>query len=137
MPTRKEIEAVLANHFRTWNAQDKEGWMANFSEDFVAEDPVGGLLKKGREAQEKSWENSFKDGHCWKLEPILVAVCANQAGLHVKNTGMVNGKPVEFHTIEVWKFNDDCKVCDCRTYFNPADGDEVDPYFAQLTAQAD
>jgi hypothetical protein len=132
MPTRKQIEAVLENHFKTWNAQEKEAWMANFSDNLRVEDPVGGLVKIGREAMEKSWENSFKDGHCWTLIPVVTAVCANQAGLHVKNVGKVNGKPVEFDTIEVWTFDDDCKVCDCKTYFNPAEGDEVDPYFAQL-----
>lgn len=133
MPTKREkIEAVLQNHFDTWNSRNKEAWMANFADDLVVEDPVGGLLKKGRDALEKSWENSFKDGHGWTLEPVLIAVCANKAGLHVKNIGMVDNKPVEFDTIEVWTFNDDFKVNDCRTFFNPAEGDQVDPYFAQV-----
>jgi steroid Delta-isomerase len=132
MPTREQIEAVLRNHFDTWNRRDKAAWMANFADDLEVEDPVGGLLKRGRQALEQSWENSFKDGHGWTLEPVLITVCTNKAALHVKNIGKVNNKPVEFDTIEIWTFNEECKVNDCRTYFNPAPGDEVDPYFAQV-----
>jgi steroid Delta-isomerase len=131
MPTREQIEAALRAHFKTWNAREKDAWMSLFADNLVVEDPVGGLLKTGKQALENSWENSFKDGHGWHLEPVVMAVCTNKAGLHVKNVGKVNNKPVEFDTIEIWTFDDDCKVCDCRTYFNPAPGDEVDPYFAQ------
>jgi ketosteroid isomerase-like protein len=132
-PTRQQVEAAIKNHFETWNRGDKEGWMANFAEDFVAEDPVGGLLKTGRQANEDSWENSFKNGHSWKLEATFMQICTNKAALLVKNIGKVNDEPVEFESIEIWAVNGEGKIYDIRVYFNPAEGDEVDPYFQQLS----
>jgi ketosteroid isomerase-like protein len=95
MPSKAQIEQAIRNHFEAWNSKDKARWLANFAEDVRLEDPVGGLPKIGRDGLEKSWLNSFKDGHDWKIEVVLMQVCADQAALHVKNHGKVDNNPVE------------------------------------------
>ena len=95
MPSKAQIEQAIRNHFEAWNSKDKARWLANFAEDVRLEDPVGGLPKIGRDGFEKSWLNSFKDGHDWKIEVVLMQVCADQAALHVKNHGKVDNNPVE------------------------------------------
>ncbi|HKY89755.1 MAG TPA: nuclear transport factor 2 family protein [Nevskiaceae bacterium] len=134
MPTKAQIEQAIRNHFEAWNAKDKARWLANFADGIRMEDPVGGLPKVGREALEKSWTNSFKDGHDWKLEVVVMQICADQAALHVKNHGVVDRRPVELDSIEIYTIDDAGKVAYVRTYFNPPDGQQLDPYFLQQPA---
>ncbi|MBA6414187.1 nuclear transport factor 2 family protein [Parahaliea sp. F7430] len=133
MPTKDQVENAINEHFDAWNAMDQERWSANFSDDIVFEDPYGGPLKTGRDAVKHSWENSFKDGAVWKLEPLLTQICLDQAALVVRSTGSVKGKPVTLEGIEIYTVNDQGKVCHIRTYFNPPEGFELDPYFSQVS----
>ena len=131
MPSKAQIEHAIRNHFEAWNSKDKARWLANFADDVRLEDPVGGLPKIGKDGLEKSWLNSFKDGHDWKIEVVLMQVCADQAALHVKNHGKVDNNPVELDSIEIYTINDAGKVAYIRTYFNPPTGQQLDPYFLQ------
>ena len=132
MPTNEQIQQAIKNHFEAWNNKDKARWFANFAEDIVLEDPVGGPTKIGKEALEKSWENSFKEGHEWIIKPMVMQICTNQAALSVKNYGKVEGVPVELDSIEIYTINDAGKVSYIKTYFNPPSGQTLDPYFMQL-----
>ncbi len=136
MPSRAQIEHAIRTHFEAWNSKDRQRWFDNFADDIVLEDPVGGPTKIGREALLKSWENSFKDGHDWRLKPMVMQICADQAALCVRNYGKVDGVPVELDSIEIYTVNDAGKVSYIRTYFNPPEGQALDPYFVQLQPPA-
>ena len=49
-PAREAVE----QHAARWNARDREGWLALYSDDVVFEDPVGKAPKPGRSAAEGS-----------------------------------------------------------------------------------
>lgn len=49
----------------------------------------------------------------------------------VCSTGFFNGQPVSLEGIEIYTVNDNGKICHVRTYFNPPEGVELDPYFSQ------
>ena len=74
MPTKEVIESTMKNHFESWNSKDKDRWIANWDENVVMYDPVGGPDKQGIAALEDTWENSFKDGHSWKIEPVSIGL---------------------------------------------------------------
>jgi len=131
MPTRSQIEQAMHTHFDAWNAEDRERWIANFSDDMVFEDPVGGPTKNGPEAVRMSWDSSFKPGELWKIHPMLMQICADQAACQVRSSGTVNGRPIEIDGIEVYTINDEGKVCYIRTWFTPPEGVELDPYFME------
>lgn len=132
MPTRQQIEQAIHTHFDAWNKQDKTRWMANFAADAVLEDPVGGPKKVGRDAVEKSWDHSFKEGHFWTIEPVLMQICTDQAALHVRSKGTVDGTAIEIDGIEIYTIDDAGKVAYIRTYFNPPEGQALDPYYMQV-----
>lgn len=132
MPTKQQIEHALDEHFSAWNSKDRARWFANFSDNIVMEDPYGGPKKEGRSALEHSWENSFKDGHEWKIEPTLTQICKDQAAVVVRNHGKVDNNPVTLESIEIYTIDDQGKVCHIRTYFNPPEGAQLDPYFMQV-----
>ena len=131
MPTRAQIEQAIFTHFDAWNARDRARWTANWADDVILEDPVGGPTKRGREAVDASWDNSFKEGHTWTIDYVLMQICKNEAALHVVSTGTVDNDPVRLETIEIYTVNDAGKICYCKTYFNPPPGQKLDPYFME------
>jgi hypothetical protein len=134
MPTRVQIEQAMQTHFDAWNALDRARWEANFASDIVFEDPVGGPTKEGVEADRLSWENSFKDGQTWHIEPVLMQVCSDQAACQVRSTGVIAGKTIVLEGIEVYTINDAGKVAYIRTWFTPPEGAVLDPYFMEAHA---
>ena len=105
--------------------------MNNWTEDIIMYDPVGGPNKEGKTALEETWKNSFKDGHHWKIEPIFMQICENQAALHVKNYGTVENEPIELDSIEIYWINEDGKIYQVQTYFGPPEGRTLDPFFSK------
>ena len=129
MPSRERVEQTLRTHFEAWNAGDRERWLRNWRDDVVMQDPVGGPEKRGRAAVEKSWEQSFQPGHTWRLEPLFLQVCEDQAAVHVRNHGSIDGEAVVLDSIEIYWVDDDGKVFRVQTYFSPPEGRSLDPFF--------
>ncbi len=134
MPTKAQIEQAMHTHFDAFNAQDKQRWSANFASDIIFEDPIGGPKKHGPAAVELSWENSFKQGHTWRIEPLLMQICKDQAACHVRSSGAIDGKPIVVEGIEVYTIDESGKVSYIRTWFTPPEGTELDPYFMEAPA---
>ena len=131
MPTRAQIETTLRTHFEAWNAGDRERWIDNWHPDVVMLDPVGGLEKRGRKSVEESWDKSFQEGHSWRLESIFMSICEDQAAVHVRNHGVMDGESVVLDSIEIYWVDDDGKVVRVQTYFSPPDGQTLDPFFSK------
>lgn len=131
MPTRAQVENALRTHFEAWNAKDRARWIANWHPDVVMQDPVGGPEKKGRAAVEASWDRSFQPGHDWRLEVVFQQICLDQAAVHVRNHGTVDGRQFVMDSIELYWIGDDGRVKRVQTYFSPPEGQALDPYFMQ------
>ena len=129
MPTSTQIENTLRTHFEAWNEGDRARWVANWNADVEMQDPVGGPEKRGIKAVEASWDHSFQTGHRWRLEPIFMSICEDQAAVHVRNHGMIDGKDVILDSIEIYWVGDDAKITRVQTYFSPPEGQTLDPFF--------
>ena len=129
MPTQEQIEKTMRTHFEAWNAGDRDRWLDNWSPDVVMADPVGGPEKRGRKSVEESWDRSFQDGHSWHLEPIFLTICEDQAAVHVRNHGVIDGESVALDSIEIYWVGDDGRVARVQTYFRPPEGQALDPFF--------
>lgn len=129
MPSQAQIEKTLRTHFDAWNAGDRERWLDNWHPDVVMMDPVGGPEKRGRKSVEESWDRSFQEGHSWRLEVIFMSICEDQAAVHVRNHGVLNGEDVVVDSIEIYWVGDDGKVSRVQTYFSPPEGQTLDPFF--------
>ena len=132
LPSPEKVEAALRTHFDAWNEGNRSRWLANWDSSVVLEDPVGGPMKEGLGAVEQSWDNSFKEGHSWRLEPIFMSICEDQAAVHVRNHGVLDGNAVEMDSIEIYRIGDNGKIVRVQTYFSPPDGQALDPFFTQV-----
>jgi len=131
MPSHVQIENALRTHFEAWNAGDRSRWIANWNPDVVMQDPVGGPEKRGIASVEKSWDRAFQSGHSWRLEPLFMSICEDQAAVHVRNHGEIDGKPVVLDSIEIYWVDDDGRVGRVQTYFSTPEGQALDPFFMQ------
>jgi ketosteroid isomerase-like protein len=135
MPSRELVEKTLRTHFEAWNAGDRQRWLDNWRDDAVLCDPVGGPEKRGRAALERTWERSFQPGHHWRIEPLFMQVCQDQAALHVRNRGTIDGEAIELDSIEIYWVDDAGKLARVQTYFSPPEGRTLDPFFMPAESQ--
>lgn len=115
MPTSQQVGNAIKRYIDTYNSGDREGWISCWAENAILEDPVGGPRKGGIRSIEETWDRTIKTGADWKIEAIMIRICGNEAGLHMRN---VNTRDEMFlDSIEFWRFNDECKIDCCRTFF--------------------
>lgn len=119
---------AFAAHCRTWNARDRDGWLALFADDVTFDDPVGVPTKHGRGALEATWANSNQPGRSWRLEPRRVIECANEAAIDLVNVGTIEGREVVVESIEIWRVGPTGLVQAVRVFFEP-DRAVNDPYY--------
>ncbi len=132
MPTDEQIRMTMKRHFETWNSRDRESWLSLWQDDVEMEDPVGGPQKSGRSAVEATWENAFKDGATWTMNPVFIQICGGEAAVHVKNVGNVGGQEIVIESLEIWDFGPTGKVKGLRTFFAPPGEVELDPFFSKI-----
>jgi ketosteroid isomerase-like protein len=129
MPTRDQVETAARTHFEAWNAADHSRWMSIWHPEVITFDPVGGPEKRGPDSIAKMWERAFQPGHSWRLEPVFMSVCGDQAAVHVLSHANLNGDIFKLESIEIYWVGDDGRIARCHTYFTPVEGHALDPYW--------
>lgn len=110
---------AFAEHCRTWNAGDREGWLALFADDVTMDDPVGVPTKHGRAALETTWARSNRPGRAWRLAPRRVVECGDELAVDLLNHGTIDGTAVTVESIEIWRVDAAGLVAAVRVYFQP------------------
>lgn len=129
MSTREQVEAAVQTNFEAWNAADRSRWTPIWNPEVITLDPVGGPEKRGPASIEKMWDRAFQPGHSWRLEPVFMSVCGDQAAVHVVSHGNLDGQIVELESIEIYWVGDDGRIARCHTYFTLKEGQVLDPYW--------
>jgi steroid Delta-isomerase len=121
-PVDPPAVVAVRNHVRFWNAMDRDSWVALFSPAVVFEDPVGSAPKQGKDAVHRSWDNSFKPGRRWTLQPQQIVGGGSEAAVVMLNSGDLAGRQVRVDSIEVFRVDDSGLIVSVRAFFEqPAD----------------
>ena len=129
MPTRDQVESAVRTHIEAWNAADHSRWSAIWHPDLIMFDPVGTREERGSAGIENTWARCFQPGHSWRLEPVFMSVCGDQAAVHILNHGNLNGEIVELETIEIYWVGEDGRIVRLNTYFDLAEGQVLDSHW--------
>lgn len=115
-----ELPAVVAvrAHVDSWNAMDRERWVALFSPDVVFEDPVGSAPKVGLDAVHKTWDRSFTPGRRWTLHPRQVVAGGDEAAVVMHNVGDLGDERVEVNSVEVFRVDASGAIVHVRAFFD-------------------
>ncbi len=128
MSSGTATNAVLS-HCEYWNTRRRDEWMKLFSDAVVFEDPVGAPPKHGPEAIRNSWDRSLTPGREWTLHPLRIVGTAREVAVQMHNKGVLDGREVEVHGIEIWKVDDRGLVVSVRAFFAQPTDFELSPYF--------
>ena len=70
--TKEQIETTMKIHFNTWNNEQQDEWLDNWTDDVVMFDPVGGPDKNGKIAETySSLTNPMSKKVVSKIESLL------------------------------------------------------------------
>lgn len=120
---------VVASFYAALRSNDVEAWLTNFAADAIAHDPVGAPPHSGH-----SGLRAFLSGVLTQFETFGLTedeVFLAPQGAAVKWTGRGrgrNGRPVEFHGIDVFEFDQEGKISSLKAYWDAA------PVMATLAA---
>ena len=120
---------VVARFYAALRSNDVEAWLANFAADAIAHDPVGEPPHHGHTGL-----RNFLSGVLGQFETFGLTednVFHAPQGAAVQWTGRGrgrNGRPVEFHGIDVFEFDHDGKILSLKAYWDAA------PVMATLSA---
>jgi steroid Delta-isomerase len=118
--TADQARKAVLDHVELWNAQDKAAWLALFADDVHYEDPPGTVSSHGRQVMaDYAWDLSFTDTKRWILEAVLIIACGNEAVVHIRNHGSVEGRPAWTDSMEVWAVDGDGLVISVRAFWEP------------------
>jgi steroid Delta-isomerase len=114
-------EKLIKDYFAATRAMDVEAWLANFAEDAVSEDPVGGNLLVGHHAMRQFFLSITSLFEQVGLTEDFVHIVGKEAAVKFTGKGVgKNGKAVTFEGIDVFEFNDAGLIQSLKAYWNPA-----------------
>lgn len=120
---------AIARFYAALRSNDVDAWLAVFAENAVAHDPVGAPPHRGRDGL-----TAFLSGILQRFETFGLTeddVFQAPFSAAVKWTGRGrgrNGRPVEFHGIDVFEFDPEGKISSLDAYWDAA------PVMATLAA---
>ena len=117
-------EAVLRTIERyqsTFSAEDREGWLALFTDDAVLEDPVGSPPHEGREAIAAFWDGVHARTDRGSVRMTQgPAVCGLEAAWAFELDVTSKGRRSLVDIIDHGVFADDGRIRSIRAFWGPA-----------------
>lgn len=127
MATSDDIKATIEQYQATFNASDREGWLALFAPDATVEDPVGAEVKKGHDGLGEFWD------FVHALSPTIAlraagpaCVAGHEAAFPITIVSDLGGTLMAIDAIDVMTFTDDANIATMRAYWDMAAMHEVD-----------
>ena len=119
-PGKRELLNRAENYVSTWNAGDKDAWVANWRSVLNGEirmlDPVGTPEKIGFEEACLQAYDMFQPAVKFRIQPGTLFVCDNEVAWLLENhIGRLDSGQIEY-SIETYRFDDDGSVT-VRTYY--------------------
>lgn len=119
MPTDAAKRATIDRYLQTFCAADRDGWLALFTADAEAIDPVGMPANVGHEAIGAFFDRARPAGMTMIPAIERVAICGNEALLVFRMNalfGETGGMAVDI--VDIFELDDDAKIKRLRAYWD-------------------
>ncbi|WP_145010688.1 nuclear transport factor 2 family protein [Mycobacterium marseillense] len=113
---RELVLGALARHRELFNAGDREGWLANLTDEPLLEEPVGGPIRRGREHFARVFDVTHQSPGVVLPEPDIVVVSGREAAISFK-APTPGGRLTD--VVEIFTVDDDGRVVGVRTFIDP------------------
>lgn len=116
MPEAEKIRETMRTYVERWNAGDRDGWVALFTDDAHHEDPVGGPVNRGPEAIATFWD-TMKGLAPSRLDIVAgPVVCGSEAAMPVLITVDLGDNQLKIDAVDVMAFDDDARISSLRAF---------------------
>ena len=114
-----DIVGTIARYQSTFSADDREGWLALFTDDAVLEDPVGSAPHEGREALAAFWDAVHARTERGTVRMTQgPAVCGLEAAWAFELDVTVDGRRSLVGIIDHGTFAEDGRIRRIRAFWN-------------------
>ena len=115
------IEHTIRRYQATFSAEDREGWLALFTDDAVLEDPVGSPPHEGREAIAAFWDAVHARTERGSVRMTQgPAVCGLEAAWAFELDVTVKGRRSLVEIIDHGTFTEDGRIRRIRAFWSAA-----------------
>jgi steroid Delta-isomerase len=116
------IEQTIERYQATFSADDREGWLALFTDDAVLEDPVGSPPHEGREAIAAFWDAVHARTERGSVRMTQgPAVCGLEAAWAFElDVTLRSGRRSLVEIIDHGTFTEDGRIRSIRAFWSPA-----------------
>jgi len=126
MPTPDDLRAVVSAYMDAMNANDKDAYVALFSNDASLEDPVGSGVRHGHDEIGEFWDMVHSLSESITLVPTgPPRVAANEVAFPMQAVNNVGGTKMVVDIIDVFVVDDAGKIAGMRAFWDMA---EMRPY---------
>ena len=122
MASAEDIRSTIHAYLAAFTANDREAWVALFTDDATVEDPVGSEVQVGRAAIATFWDVTHTLADATTLElngPICVA--SNEAAFPFRIVTTLAGDTFEMDATDVMVFADDARIRSQRAFWDMAE----------------
>jgi len=114
------IKETIERYQATFSADDREGWLALFTDDAVLEDPVGSAPHEGREAIAAFWDTVHARTQRGSVRMTQgPAVCGLEAAWAFELDVTVKGRRSLVEIIDHGTFAEDGRIRRIRAFWGP------------------
>ena len=116
----EEIRHTIERYQATFSADDRDGWLALFTDDAVVEDPVGSTPHEGREAIAAFWDAVHARTERGSVRMTQgPAVCGREAAWAFELDVTVKGRRSLVEIIDHGTFAEDARIRRIRAFWGP------------------
>ena len=116
-----DIAGTIERYQSTFSADDRDGWLALFTDDAVLEDPVGSAPHEGREAIAAFWDAVHARTERGTVRMTQgPAVCGLEAAWAFELDVTVKGRRSLVGIIDHGTFAEDGRIRRIRAFWSPA-----------------
>lgn len=121
MPTADDLHSLVASYAATVNSRDIEAYVAQFTEDAVQADPVGGTPNVGHDAIRTFWTQTIEGSQGIDFETFGVHSSGSAVAFNFKVTVALEGATSVIEGIESFEVADDGRIAYVRAYWDERD----------------
>lgn len=117
MPSADEIRATVQRYVKLMNDGDADAIAELYAAEATLEDPIGGELRRGREAIREFYKVSAGSVRLELTGPIRA--CGGEAAFPMQATAGNPAHPSYIDIVDVMRFDDDGRIAGMRAFWSP------------------
>lgn len=118
MIAQQAARQTVATYLQGWRDNDKQAWLALFTEDAALIDPVGAPAHVGRAAIAAFWDRVRATG--MQMQPQLhrVVVCGDEVLASFTMRSLAGNAGIDVDIVDIFKLSEDGRIRELRAYWD-------------------